>query len=118
MEPSSRAKANPPKRTRGPNTGAKTLQQPQQHQQDWCPNADAGVARDETDQESRNADQKQSEDEHWLAPDPVAEMTKHQSPERSREEADAETGKGREGSYARIELGEEDFVEHQQQSRI
>ena len=97
--------------------GAKTLQQAQHHQQDRRQNADAGVARDQADQKSGNADQQERDDKHRLAPDPVAEMTKHRPAERPREKADAESGEGGESSDARIELGKKQFVEHQRSGR-
>ena len=93
--------------------GAETLQQAQHHEQNRRQDADAGVTGDKADQKSGNADQNERDDKHRLAPDAIAEMTKHQPAERPREKADAESGEGRKRSDARIELGKEQLVEHQ-----
>ena len=93
--------------------GAEALQQPQQQQQDRCPDADRRIGRQQADQEGAAADQQQGRHQHRLAAHPVAEMAEEQAAERARQEADGEGGEGRQRADGGIVFREEQLAEHQ-----
>jgi hypothetical protein len=92
--------------------GAETLYQPQQHQEDRCPDADHRVGRQTSDQHGADPDKEQGRDQDRLAAVSVPQITKHKSAERSRDKADAEARKRQQDADQGIEPREECFAEH------
>jgi hypothetical protein len=77
------------------------------------PDADGVIGRHQPDAEGRHPHDEQRQDQHGLAPDPVAEVTEDDPAERPGGEPDPVGGQGQEGARGRVGLGEEELVEHQ-----
>jgi hypothetical protein len=92
---------------------ADALGDAQHHQQDRGPDADGVIGRHQPDEEGRHPHDEQRQHQHGLAPDPVAEVTEDDPPERPGREADPVGGQGQQGARGRLGLGEEQLVEHQ-----
>ena len=93
------------------------LHDAQEHQQDRCPHADLGVGGQQADQGAADAHQGHAQHEHLLAADPVAEVAEHDAAERAGEVAGGERAEAGDGADQRVEVGEEDLVEHDRGGR-
>ena len=93
------------------------LREPQDDEQDRGGDADGGVGGQQADEERRDTHDQQSDDEHLLAADAVAEMAEDDAAERPGEEPDGVRREGQQGADQRVERGEEQRVEHQRRGR-
>ncbi len=89
------------------------LQQAQEQQDQRRRNADAVVGRHESDEERRNAHDRQRNDQQGFAPELVTEVSEENPAERARGEAHGIDGVGERGGDERVAAGEEEFVEHE-----
>jgi hypothetical protein len=88
------------------------LDHPEQHQTDRRPAADLGIAGQQPDEEAGHPHQRHGQHEHPLAPQQVAEVTEDHAADRSGEVAGGERAEAGDGRHHRVEVGEEDLVEH------
>ena len=93
------------------------LHDAQEHQQDRGPHPDLGVGGQQADERAAHAHQDHAEHEHLLAADPVAEVTEHDAAQRTGEVAGGERAEAGDGADERVEVGEEDLVEHDRRGR-
>jgi len=92
---------------------AEALSEAQHDEQNRRPDADRGVARQQSHQHRRRAHEQQRVDQHRLAADPVAVMGEDGAAEGPGDEANGERGESGERPGHRIKGREEDLVEHQ-----
>jgi hypothetical protein len=88
------------------------LDEAQHHEQDRCQHADLGVRGQAADEESRDAHDDQGEDQHALAPEPVAVASQHEGADGPREVADAVRRERRDQGDGRVGAREEHLREH------
>ena len=88
------------------------LHDAQEHQQDRRPHADLGVGGQQADEGAADTHQGHAQHEHLLAADPVAEVAEHDPAERAGEVARGERAEAGHGADERVEVREEDLVEH------
>src|SRR5699024_5626280 len=61
---------------------AEPLDQPEQHEEQWCRNSNLGICRQQADTCCRNPHHAEGDDECPLASDPVTDMTEDHAAER------------------------------------
>ena len=92
---------------------ADALQDPEHAPGRRRPDADLVVRRQQADRGGADAHDQQGQQQHLLAPDPVAEVAEDQPADRPGEEADGERGEGRELRGRSVEAVEVELVEDQ-----
>ena len=93
------------------------LHDAQEHQQDRGPHPDLGVGGQQADQGAAHAHDGHAQHEHLLAADPVAEVTEHDAAQRAGDVAGGERAEARDRADERVEVREEDLVEHDGRGR-
>ena len=88
------------------------LHDAQEHQQDRGPHADLGVGGQQADEGAADTHEGHAQHEHLLAADPVTEVAEHDPAERARQVAGGERAEAGHGADERVEVREEDLVEH------
>jgi hypothetical protein len=91
--------------------GRETLHQPGDQHEERPGDADAGIARDEADQNGARGHQHDRQDEGGLAPPGIADPPDDDAADRTRQEADAVDGEGREKLADVIARGKEGLAD-------
>src|SRR5262249_17666821 len=92
---------------------ADTLKHAKEKQHHRSPDADRSISWQQADQECCDAHNEDRENEHGLPPDAIAVVTEEDAADRSRYEADEKRCVSEQGADQRIEVGKEEFVEHE-----
>ncbi|MNF47322.1 hypothetical protein D3C84_285140 [compost metagenome] len=93
-------------------TRAQALNDPHQHQDDRCPDADRGIAGNQADQGGAHPHHAERDDQHLFAPEAVAQVAEQNAAERTGDEADGEGGEGQQCRHLGVAGIEEDLREH------
>ncbi len=97
---------------------AESLHEPKQDQEDGRPRADGLVGRQQAYERGGDAHDHQREHQHRLAAHLVAVMADHDAADRARHEADGIGAERGHRARQRVEVREEEFVEHERGGRV
>ncbi|MCY1300572.1 hypothetical protein D9M70_501440 [compost metagenome] len=89
------------------------LHDAQGDQADRCPDAGAGVARQQADAGGGDTHQRHGHQQHFLAAEAVTEVAEHHAGHRPGDEAHSKGAESREGADQGVGTGEEDLAQHQ-----